>query len=169
MKKFLSLGLAALMSVAVTTTALAAENPWTAEKVNTLLSKNKGAAFPIGEYNKTYAPYFTGTSYLSMVKSGTTTVPVVTFVEGAHTFWHIHHKACQLLMGTSGNGYYQIWGQEPQKLTPGKTTSIPAGVKHWHGAAPGETFQHIAIMDNTPGASTEWFEEVDAKEFAKLK
>lgn len=59
-----------------------------------------------------------------------------------------------------GEGYYQIWGEKPQKLLPGKSVTIPEGVKHWHGAAPHHTFQHVAVMERKEGVSTEWFEAV---------
>ncbi|WP_370821162.1 cupin domain-containing protein [Acidaminococcus massiliensis] len=89
-------------------------------------------------------------------------VPVVnvTFYKGAHTYWHRHYGTCQILVGASGHGYYQIWGQAPQKLEPGQTVTIPERVKRWHGAAPGQIFQHVVVME--PGShTTEWLESVD--------
>ena len=134
------------------------------------LKKVGGAIQPIGETNDAYAKFFTGQSYLSNV-SADKNLPVfnVTFAHGAHTFWHIHHKTCQILIAESGRGYYQIWGEKPQELLPGQTATIPAGVKHWHGAAPNTSFQHIALMEQVEGISTEWLEPVDGAEFKKLK
>ena len=134
------------------------------------LKKVGGAIQPIGETNDAYSKYFTGQSYLSNVsKEKNFPVYNVTFAHGAHTFWHIHHKTCQILIAESGRGYYQIWGEKPQELLPGKTATIPAGVKHWHGAAPNTSFQHIALMEQVEGIFTEWLEEVDDAEFKKLK
>jgi len=50
------------------------------------------------------------------------------------------------------------------------TATIPAGVKHWHGAAPGVSFQHIALMEEMhEGISTEWLEPVKDADYRKLK
>ena len=89
-------------------------------------------------------------------------VPVynVTFYNGARTHWHIHHGTTQTLLAVSGVGYYQIWGRPAKKLLPGDCVTIPAETKHWHGAAPGQTFQHISISEPKDGTSNEWLEEV---------
>lgn len=47
-------------------------------------------------------------------------------------------------------------------LHPGETFTVPEGVKHWHGAMPGHSFQYIAVMEASPTASTEWLEAVDS-------
>ena len=46
-------------------------------------------------------------------------------------------------------------------MTPGTVVNIPAGVKHWHGAAADEWFSHLAV--EVPGEETrnEWLEAVD--------
>ena len=127
-----------------------------------------GAIFPIGEQNIANEKYFTGKSYVAWLSNE---IPMgnVTFIDGAHTFWHIHHKSCQILIAESGRGYYQIWGEEPHELLPGQVVTIPEGVKHWHGAAPNCMFQHIAVMKPVEGISTEWLEEVDKNFFKNLK
>lgn len=132
------------------------------------LEKVGGAVFPIGEPNDAYAKYFTGKSYLAWLSND---VPMgnVTFVNGAHTFWHIHQKSCQILIAESGRGYYQIWGEEAKELLPGQVVTIPEGVKHWHGTAPNFNFQHISVMQPVEGVTTEWLEEVDNKFFKSLK
>ena len=63
----------------------------------------------------------------------------------------------------------QIWGQEPVELIPGVVFTVPEGVKHWHGAAPGKMMQHLSIMQSNSEVSTEWLEPVDDKFFNKLK
>lgn len=129
-----------------------------------------GAIFPVGNYNAANKDHFTGPSYAAALADGKQDIPVVnvTFYKGAYTYWHRHFGTCQVLVGASGHGYYQIWGQQPQKLEPGQTVTIPEGVKHWHGAAPGQMFQHISIMK--PGThTTEWLEPVDSTQYEALK
>ena len=46
---------------------------------------------------------------------------------------------------------------------------IPAGVKHWHGAAPGSWFSHLAIEVPGEKTSNEWLEPVNDTEYSKLK
>lgn len=139
-----------------------------ADEIKTELEKVDGAVFPLGEPNTANEKYFTGQSYVAWLSNE---VPMgnVTFVKGAHTYWHIHHKSCQILIAESGRGYYQIWGEEPKLLLPGQVVTIPEGVKHWHGAAPNCMFQHIAVMKPVEGISTEWLEEVDSDIFKNLK
>lgn len=51
----------------------------------------------------------------------------------------------QILLVTAGRGYYQEWGKPAQELHPGDVVNIPAGVKHWHGAAKNSWFAHLAV------------------------
>ena len=141
---------------------------FTESEIKAGLEKLGGSIFPIGELNIANEKYFTGTSYVAWLSND---VPMgnVTFVDGAHTFWHIHHKSCQILIAESGRGYYQIWGEEPKELLPGKVVTIPEGVKHWHGAAPHCMFQHISVMKPVEEITTEWLEEVDKNFYNSLK
>ena len=96
----------------------------------------------------------------------------VTFEPGCRNNWHIHHAKSgggQILLCTSGRGYYQEWGKEPQELHPGDVVNIPAEVKHWHGAAPDSWFYHLAV--EVPGQETknEWCEPVSDTDYGKLK
>ncbi|WP_418555122.1 cupin domain-containing protein [Phascolarctobacterium faecium] len=152
-------------------TAVAAEvTVQEADSITAELQKQGGTILPIGASNDGYAEYFTGKSYLANLSSEKR-YPVfnVTFAHGAHTHWHIHHNSCQVLLPSSGRGYYQIWGKAPQVLLPGNSVTIPAEVKHWHGAAPGTSFQHIALMELGDDVSTEWFEAVAEDVFNSLK
>ena len=97
-------------------------------------------------------------------------VPIgnVTFEPGCRNNWHIHHAKSgggQILLCTAGRGYYQEWGKEAQELHPGDVVVIPAGVKHWHGAAPDSWFSHLAV--EVPGEDTrnEWLEAVSDEEY----
>ena len=122
------------------------------------------SAFPLGAPNDAYAKYFIGQSYLAPLVSGKeVNVSNVTFEAGCRNNWHIHHKACQILIAVGGRGYYQEWGKEPVELNPGDVVYVAPETKHWHGAAPNSNFAHIAIMNVVDGASNEWLEPVEAE------
>lgn len=128
--------------------------------------------FPIGEPNNAYAEFFSGKSYLKMLSDKQIKIYNVTFEPGCRNNWHIHHAESgggQILLVTSGRGYYQEWGKPTQELLPGDVVNIPANVKHWHGAAKDEWFQHIAIEVPAVGGSNEWYEPVDEAVYNKLK
>lgn len=125
------------------------------------------SVFKAGKPNDAFAEYFVGKSYLNMLTSGKVGVGNVTFEPGCRNKWHIHHKGGQILLVTAGRGYYREWGKEAQELKPGDVVNIPPEVKHWHGAAPNEWFQHLAVEIPAEGASTEWFEADD--DYKKLK
>ncbi len=126
--------------------------------------------FPIGEKNP-YGRYFTGQSYLAPVAAKPIPVYNVTFEPGCRNNWHVHHAkqgGGQMLICVGGRGFCQEWGKAPVPMTPGSAVSIPAGVKHWHGAAPDAWFSHLAI--EVPGEETacEWLEAVSEEDYAKL-
>ena len=73
-------------------------------------------------------------------------VGVVTFEPGARSNWHIHPVG-QVLIITSGVGRTQEWGKPIRELRPGDVVVCPAGVKHWHGAAPDSSMTHISICE----------------------
>ena len=110
-----------------------------------------------------YAKYFIGQSYTAPVVTDGVPVVNVTFEPGCRNNWHIHHKACQILIAVGGRGYYQEWGKEPVELNPGDVVYVAPETKHWHGAAPDSDFAHIAIMNAVDGASNEWLEPVEAE------
>lgn len=128
----------------------------------------KEMAFPIGEPNDAFAQYFVGQSYLAPLSTEQVPVYNVTFEPGCRNNWHIHHaeeSGGQMLICVGGRGYYQAWGAKPVLMTPGVVVNIPAGVKHWHGAAPDSWFSHLAI--EVPGKNTcnEWLEPVSDEEY----
>ncbi|MFC2758340.1 cupin domain-containing protein, partial [Propionibacterium acidifaciens] len=69
---------------------------------------------------------------------------------------------------TAGRGYYQEWGAEPVELHPGDVVNVPAGVKHWHGAASDSWFTHIAIAVPGEGLDNEWLEPVADEDYDRL-
>ena len=127
-----------------------------------------GAVFPVGGLNTAFAQYFTGNSYLKMLTTERVPIGNVVFEPACRNNWHIHHKGGQILICVSGRGWYQEWGKPARALKPGDVVDIPAGVKHWHGAAADSWFQHIAIGVPAEGASNEWLEPVTDEEYDKL-
>ena len=128
------------------------------------------APFPVGEPNVAYAKYFTGRSFLAPVSREQIHASAVTFEPGCRNNWHIHHATKgggQILICTAGEGFYQEWGKPAVRMRPGDTVNIPAGVKHWHGAAPGSWFQHLAMEVPGEGGRTEWLEPVDDAAYAE--
>lgn len=128
--------------------------------------------FARGSKNDAYAKYFVGQSYLNMLSLEQVVIGNVTFEPGCRNNWHIHHAdkgGGQILLVTGGRGYYQEWGKEARELLPGDVVNIPAGVKHWHGAAPTSWFAHLAIEVPGENSKNEWCEPVDEKAYAALK
>ena len=130
-----------------------------------------GSLFPIGQPNDTYAPYFIGQSYLAPLNTQGVPISNVTFEPGCRNNWHIHRATeggGQILLCTEGQGWYQEWGKTAQRLNPGDVVFIPAGVKHWHGAARESWFAHLSIA--VPGRDTanEWLEPVTEEDYTKL-
>lgn len=68
-----------------------------------------------------------------------------------------------------GRGYYQEEGKEAVEMKPGDCISIPAEVKHWHGAAPDSWFSHLAVEVPGTETSNEWLEAVSDEAYGKLK
>ena len=125
----------------------------------------KGVPNPFGEY-------FSGQSYLAMLTQlNGVGVANVTFEPACRNNWHIHHGdkgGGQILLCTDGRGWYQEWGQEARELHPGDVVTIPAGVKHWHGAAQDSWFSHVAVEVPGEGTGSEWLEPVTDGDFGKL-
>ena len=127
------------------------------------------AVFDIREENSAFAQFFVGQSYLSMLTTEGVLIGNVTFEPGCRNNWHIHHAKSgggQILLCTAGRGYYQEWGKEAQELHPGDVVVIPAGVKHWHGAAPDSWFAHLAVEVPGEDARNEWLEAVSDEEYS---
>ena len=127
--------------------------------------------FGKGAPNDAYAQYFVGNSYLNPLTNPAEAgvgLANVTFEPGCRTHWHIppaEKGGGQILICTDGRGWYQEWGKDPQMLTPGTVVVIPAGVKHWHGAAADSWFSHIAFEAPGEGCSNEWLEPVDDAQY----
>jgi quercetin dioxygenase-like cupin family protein len=77
-------------------------------------------------------------------------VSSITFQGGAKNRWH-RHTTEQVLVVTHGRGIVANDEQEYQ-VQPGDVILIPAGERHWHGAAPGTDLTHLSIL--LPGEMT---------------
>lgn len=131
----------------------------------------KGLAFPIGQPNDAYAMYFSGRSWLAPISPEQVFIANVTFEPGCRNNWHIHRAeegGGQILICVGGRGYCQFWGEEAVEMKPGDCVNIPAGVKHWHGAAPDSWFSHLAV--EVPGTRTgsEWLEPVSDEQYSAI-
>ena len=132
----------------------------------------RGMIFPIGEPNTAYAQYFTGQSYLAPISREQVNVSNVTFEPRCRNNWHIHHATQgggQMLIGVAGRGWYQQEGQPAVEILPGTVIHIPAGVKHWHGAAADSWFAHLAFEIAGENTSNQWLEPVTDQEYDKLE
>lgn len=128
--------------------------------------------FPIGEPNTAYAKYFIGNSYLASVSREQVNISNVTFEPRCRNNWHIHKATKgggQMLIGVAGRGWYQEEGKPAIEILPGTVIHIPAGVKHWHGAAADSWFAHLAFEVSGENTSNEWLEPVTDEEYDKLK
>ena len=135
---------------------------------------DKANIFGIGDPNVNFAQYFIGNSYLNplaKVEEAKLSLFNVTFEPGCRNNWHIHHAVKgggQILICIAGEGWYQEEGKELISLKPGMVITIPANVKHWHGAKKNSWFSHIAVEVPGEATSNEWCEAVTDEEYNKL-
>ena len=136
----------------------------TAETPRTQPPKNVFAKGSLLENN----PNFSGEAWLEMfvtaADSMDCTVGNVTFAPGVRNNWHAHPGG-QILLCTSGKGLYQEKGGAIRELHPGDVVKIAPGVIHWHGAAPGSGFTHIAVGTQVSKGPAEWFGPVSDSEY----
>ncbi|MEO6168302.1 MAG: cupin domain-containing protein [Chitinophagales bacterium] len=129
-------------------------------------SEEQKSIFPRGE--KAPPEYFTGTVWLKVLVPNDAKlncqVGNVIFEPGARNNWHTHPGG-QILVVTSGTGYYQEKGQPIQLLHQGDVVKILPEVLHWHGASVDSEFTHIAINPNTQKGIVEWLEKVTDEEY----
>ena len=105
----------------------------------------KQNVFGMGNANTAYAQYFSGESFLNPLTKPETGVFLanVTFEPGCRN-------------------------KEAVSLVPGTVITIPAEVKHWHGAKKDSWFSHIAVEVPGENCSNEWCEPVSDEEYGKL-
>lgn len=112
---------------------------------------------------------FVGTAWVEMLvtdsnKTFDTQVYNVTFEPGCRNSWHAHPGG-QLLLVTSGTGYYQEKGKPIQLLKVGDVVEINPNVVHWHGATPNDTFVHIGITTQVENGDAIWYDPVTDEEY----
>ena len=136
------------------------------------IKEEHGGVFGQGEPNTAFAEYFVGNSYLKpLAKTENVFIANVTFEPRCRNNWHIHKATKgggQILICVEGEGWYQEEGKEAQSLKPGDVVTIPANVKHWHGAKKDSWFSHLAVEVPGENTSNEWLEKVEDKEYDKL-
>src|SRR6476620_7301737 len=88
----------------------------------------------------------------------------VTFAPRARTAWH-SHPGGQILIVTAGIGRVQVWDEPIQEIGTGDVVKIPAGVKHWHGAAPNASMSHLGITEQRDGTAVQWMEKVSDAQY----
>ena len=74
------------------------------------------------------------------------TTNCITFSPSSHSQWHRH--GAMIVIGVGGIGLMQIEGEEPRLVYPGDVVEIPAGKRHFHGAAINNWFQQLVIYDS---------------------
>lgn len=150
-----------------------AKDIWADDSSSSAMAKHENSMiFPIGSPNDGFAQYFTGRSYLAPLSTSQVGIFNVTFEPGCRNNWHIHRASQgggQILICVAGRGFYQEYGKTAREMRPGDTVNIPAGVKHWHGAAPDSWFSHLAVEVPGKDSSTEWLEPVSEQEYSSLK
>jgi len=114
---------------------------------------------------------FTGDAWLHMLVADkelyNCAIGNVTFAPGARNNWH-KHSGGQLLLVTSGTGYYQEKGKPARVIRAGDVVTIPADVEHWHGATAQTAMTHLAISTNLDKNANTWLAPVSDEEYAKL-
>lgn len=135
---------------------------------------DKRNIFGLGSPNDAFAKFFSGASFLNPLTNAQTCslfLANVTFEPGCRNNWHIHKATKdggQVLICIAGSGWYQEEGKEAISLEPGMVISIPANVKHWHGAKKDSWFSHVAIEVPGENPSTAWCEPVSDEEYDNL-
>ncbi|MDR1876230.1 MAG: cupin domain-containing protein [Flavobacteriaceae bacterium] len=127
------------------------------------------AIFPEGE--KISNNNFKGTAYLRMLMTNAETfdctIGNVAFEAGCRNSWH-SHPGGQILIVTSGEGYYQEKGKQVQVIKTGDVIEILPNVVHWHGATPHSRMEHIAIGTKASAGAVVWYEPVTDEEYNNL-
>ena len=111
---------------------------------------------------------FTGTVRISSpfqaLPPGKAGGATVSFEPRARSAWHTHPLG-QTLIVTAGLGLVQQQGQPAHVIRPGDVVTIPANVRHWHGAGPDGPMTHVAIAEREDGNSVTWRDKVSDDDY----
>jgi quercetin dioxygenase-like cupin family protein len=125
--------------------------------------------FPKGQ--QLPAEWFSGSAFLHPLaakdQNNNFSAGHVTFEPKARTNWHTHPKG-QVLIVTSGVGWYQEKNQPARAIKKGDVVNIPENVEHWHGAAAEEAMSHIAITNYKDDVQVTWLEPVNDEEYGNV-
>jgi quercetin dioxygenase-like cupin family protein len=125
--------------------------------------------FPKGQ--QLPAEWFSGSAFLHPLaakdQNNNFSAGHVTFEPKARTNWHIHPKG-QVLIVTSGVGWYQEKNEPARAIKKGDVVNIPENVEHWHGAAAEEAMSHIAITNYKDDVQVTWLEPVNDEEYGNV-
>lgn len=126
------------------------------------------AIFPKGQKATSY---FTGDAWVEMLSTDVATYDAlvynVTFAPGCRNDWHVHSKG-QLLLCTSGEGYYQEKGKPVQLLKAGDIVEIKPDIVHWHGARADSEFIHVGITPQASNNNVTWIEPVSDEDYGSI-
>lgn len=128
------------------------------------------SVFALGEeLSGVNATHFLGKAYLSVLLNHECSINNVTFEPGSRNDWHIHNVSDQIIVVTSGEGWYQEEGKPARLLKAGDIVDIPMGVNHWHGATSTSWFSHLAIKVLREGMSTTWCGPVTEAQYEEVE
>ncbi|PXY46655.1 cupin domain-containing protein [Flavobacterium hydrophilum] len=123
---------------------------------------------PIIEEGKVSNSFMTGeVSYKkqsSDIHPENTMIKEVAFEPCARSNWH-SNVSLQLLIVTSGTGYYQEKGNAIRLLHKDEVVTILPGVEHWYGATPFRKFSYIAIITEIDKGHGKWLDSVSDDEY----
>ncbi len=133
--------------------------------------------FPAGSRPSRKAPaqWFTGEVWMDPIIAapGPARINALTvrFAPSARTAWHTHPLG-QTLHILSGVGLIGLRGGPDNDcsvrfMRPGDTVWIPAGVEHWHGAAPETAMVHLALQEERDGSAADWLEHVTDEDYLR--
>nr|WP_319400738.1 cupin domain-containing protein [uncultured Carboxylicivirga sp.] len=115
--------------------------------------------------------FFTGKVGVNMMlkndENNEYSIANVVFDPEARTNWHTHPKG-QVLLVLAGEGFYKAEGQPVQKLKKGDVVNIPPHVNHWHGAAAGSKFVHVALTNYKDGQNVIWGDAVSDEDYTSV-
>jgi quercetin dioxygenase-like cupin family protein len=83
------------------------------------------------------------------------------FEPGARTNWH-SHEGGQVILIEEGHMRVQEAGGPVREYGPRQAFTTAPGVKHWHGALPGETLKQVAVSFGM----TNWMENVTDTQYS---
>ena len=149
-------------AAAATTTAIAA--PTYAPDQHTIMRAGDAKSRLAG--HNTFTGHVRHESLAAPDKDSHYSVSVVTFDPGARTFWHTH-PAGQRMIIVSGKGLIGTEKGDVRVVRQGDNVWCPAGLKHWHGAAPDTAMAHLVLTNVKDGKNVTWMEEVSEKDYLK--